>query len=88
MQTSSRSKTTRALLGIALAAIFGSVSAAPITFTDIYNPTPDYLFDGTSGTATLSFTHDIIDDGYNALTDAINDVSLVLRFKDESAVKS
>jgi len=39
-----------------------AVHAAPITFTDIYNPTDVYL--SNSGTNTYTFTHNILNEGF------------------------
>jgi hypothetical protein len=72
------------LTAMLFAGAIGSASAAPITLTDIFNPNPDYLFDGSASTATLNFTQSLLDDGFNALTDTLTSASITLRFKDES----
>ena len=70
---------------LSLLLIAGSnVSNATIyTFTDVVNPDPDVLI-SFGNDKSYSFSHSILDDGYNVLTDSITDASIVLNFKDES----
>lgn len=57
--------------------------ATPLTFTDVADPSPDELI-AFGVNKTYSFSHNILDDGYNALTDSIMSSSLVFSFLDES----
>lgn len=72
------------LLAIPLLAAIASANATPITFTDVVTPNPDELIAlGTS--ISYSFSHSILDDGYDAGTDTIIGASITLRFKDDGA---
>jgi len=72
------------LATIVLSAATSAAHALPITFSDVINP--NYLFNGNGGAnATQSFSHNLLDDGFNAATDTITAASLTLRFSDESA---
>lgn len=53
------------------------------TFTDVVDPNPDVLI-SFGNHKSYNFSHSILDDGYNALTDSITSASLMLNFKDES----
>lgn len=53
------------------------------TFTNVVDPEPDVLI-SFGNHKSYSFSHSILDDGYNALTDSITSASLMLNFKDES----
>jgi hypothetical protein len=59
------------------------VQATPLTFTDVADPSPDELI-AFGVNKTYSFSHNILDEGYNALTDSIMSSSLVFSFLDES----
>lgn len=57
--------------------------AALYTYTDAVDPSPDELI--SFGVNTYySFSHSILDDGYDPLTDSILSSSLVFSFADES----
>ena len=58
-------------------------NAIPLTFTDVTDPSPDELI-AFGVNKTYSFSHNILDEGYNALTDTITNSSLVFSFLDES----
>jgi len=54
-----------------------------LTFTDVADPSPDELI--TFGVnKTYNYSHNILDEGYNALTDTITSTSLIFSFADES----
>jgi hypothetical protein len=76
---------SRLLLAIPLLAAMASANAIPITFTDVYDPGAGGVWFGTtnSGASTLSFNHNINDNGYNAATDSITGVSIALSFWDD-----
>lgn len=57
--------------------------ATELTFTDVADPNPDELI-AFGVNKTYSYSHNIFDDGYNALTDSITSASLVFSFADES----
>lgn len=59
-------------------------NAALYTITDSADPNPDELI-SFGADKTYSFSYNIIDDGYNPLTDSIINSSLVFSFSDESA---
>lgn len=76
-------KTSLIVLSFLLLA--GSPAKADLlTFTDTADPSPDALI-AFGVHKTYSYSHDILDDGYNALTDTITSASLVFSFSDESA---
>lgn len=54
-----------------------------LTFTDVADPSPDELI-AFGVNKTYSYSHNILDEGYNALTDIITSTSLVFSFADES----
>lgn len=74
----------------------GYADASLMTFTDKVDPTSNVLI-SFGGNISFSCTHNLLTDqdgagvfwsgtyGYNSLTDVITDVSLMLRFVDESA---
>lgn len=68
----------KSILGFgALAAIH----AAPITFTDIVNPSQDVrIYDGG---AIYSFTHNINDNGFVSATDDIDSAGIDIRLRDD-----
>jgi hypothetical protein len=72
-------------LALSLLLIAGSpvAQATPLTFTDVTDPSPDELI-AFGVNKTYSFSHNILDEGYNALTDSITSSSLVFSFLDES----
>jgi hypothetical protein len=70
-------------LSLLLIAISPVSNASIYTFTDVVDPDPDVLI-SFGNHKSYSFSHSILDDGYNALTDSITSASLVLNFKDES----
>jgi len=75
----------RVLAAMLFAATAGAANALPFALTDVVDPSPDYLFPGNGGANALhAFTHNMVDDGYNAGADPISSISLVLRFTDES----
>lgn len=65
--------------------ITGSLAAhaTELTFTDVADPNPDELI-AFGVNKTYSYSHNILDEGYNALTDSITSTSLVFSFSDES----
>ena len=65
--------------------ITGSLAAhaTELTFTDVADPSPDSLI-AFGVNKTYSYSHNILDEGYNALTDSITSSSLVFSFADES----
>lgn len=58
-------------------------NAALYTFTDVVDPNPDKLI-SFGVNKTYSYSHSILDDGYDPLTDSIISSSLVFSFSDES----
>jgi len=73
------------LLLTILLLLTGSLAAhaTELTFTDVADPSPDELI-AFGVNKTYSYSHNILDDGYNALTDSITSSSLVFSFADES----
>jgi hypothetical protein len=65
---------------LALGAL-AAVQATPITFTDIINPADVYL--SNSGTDLYTYTHNILDDGFNSSTDAISSADLYIWLADD-----
>ena len=65
--------------------VTGSLAAhaTELTFTDVADPSPDKLI-AFGVNKTYSYSHNILDEGYNALTDSITSYSLVFSFADES----
>ena len=65
--------------------VTGSLAAhaTELTFTDVADPSPDKLI-AFGVNKTYSYSHNILDEGYNALTDFITSSSLVFSFSDES----
>jgi hypothetical protein len=59
-----------------------AVHAIPVTFTDIVNPVDVKLTDGGQ-VETYSFTHNIIDNGFNSATDQIISAEIDLSFGDD-----
>ena len=53
------------------------------TFTDAADPDPDTLI-SFGNLASYSYSHNLLDDGYNMATDSIIEASLVFSFADES----
>jgi hypothetical protein len=76
----------RVLTAILFATTVGAANAGPITLTDVVDPNPDHLFNGNGGANAIhAYSHNMLDDGYNAGTDVITGISLALRFADESS---
>lgn len=71
------------LLSLLLLAGSPVAHATALTFTDVTDPAPDELI-AFGVNKTYSYSHNIFDDGYNALTDLITSSSLVFSFMDES----
>lgn len=72
-------KTLSALLGLGLAA---TVQAAPITFTDVVDPADKKLTSGTSSN-TYTFTHNILDNGFQPGVHAILSAQLRISLADD-----
>lgn len=70
-------------LSFLLIAISPVANTSTYTFTDVVDPDPDVLI-SFGNHKSYSYSHSILDDGYNALTDFITSASLMLNFKDES----
>lgn len=73
-------KSLTTLFGMALAA---SVSAAPITFTDTYNPT-DIKIEKNGAIEQVQYTHNILDNGFVSATDAITNADLFVTVRDDN----
>jgi hypothetical protein len=75
-------KTTRmiTLTALFLSLLFGSAWASPMTFTDTYNPTDIYMMNGV----TLRYRHNVLNDGFNPLTDTITSAVLSLYLYDDN----
>lgn len=58
--------------------------ATALTFTDVADPSPDELI-AFGVNKTYSYSHNLLDEGYNALTDSITSSSLIFSFADESS---
>jgi hypothetical protein len=56
-----------------------AVHATPITFTDIVNPANDVTVGSGS---TYTFTHNIVDNGFNSATDLITSADIGISLKD------
>lgn len=90
-----KSKLSQSLGGVVLALATACASATPVAFSDKVDPNPDRLIAFGNNTE-FSFTHSLISDqdgagnlwsgvyGFNAATDTITSLSLLLRFADES----
>ena len=76
-------KLNKLVLSLLLIASSSIANATIYSFTDVVDPDPDALI-SFGNHKSYSFTHNILDDGYDILTDSITSASLVLNFKDES----
>lgn len=76
-------KINKLVLSLLLIASSNIANAAIYSFTDVVDPDPDALI-SFGNHKSYSFSHNILDDGYDILTDSITSASLVLNFKDES----
>jgi hypothetical protein len=76
-------KLKQLVLSLLLVASSNVSNASIYTFTDVVDPDPDVLI-SFGNHKSYSYTHNILDDGYNVLTDSIISASLVLNFRDES----
>ncbi len=56
------------------------VGAGIMTFTDVNDPTPDVFLSGGQST---SFSHSILDDGFDTNTDTITDIDYSINLKDD-----
>lgn len=68
-------------LGVYLSGIVSSLSASPVTFTDVWNPSD---FAMHQDRPTYSFVHDIIDNGFNPETDTITSAKIIFDLRDDS----
>ena len=76
-------KINKLVLSLLLIASNNIANATIYSFTDVVDPDPDALI-SFGNHKSYSFSHNILDDGYDILTDSITSASLVLNFKDES----
>jgi hypothetical protein len=67
---------------LALGAV-AAVHATPITFTDIVNPSEDVVVSKSRSNSVYTFIHDINDNGFNSLTDAVTAADIYLRLADD-----
>ena len=65
---------------VALAVSCTAAFAFPVQFVDTYNPSDIRMSNGGS----ISFTHDILDNGFNPLTDTLTDAELTLNFREDA----
>ncbi len=66
---------------IGLAAV-SAPRASTLTYTDIYNPTDILL--SNSGLSSYTFTHDILDNGFNPATNTILSADIYISMMDDS----
>ena len=57
-----------------------ATTAHAITFVDSWNPNPNINL--SSSNRTYSYTHNILDNGFNPLTDTLTSANLELSFQD------
>jgi len=73
------------LLSFILMCASGLANASTITFTDIYTPaSPVYINTSVGPSPDYSFTHSILIHGFNALTDTLTGITVVLSFVDDN----
>lgn len=70
---------------LALGAL-AAVHATPVSFTDILNPSDVYL--SNSGKSVYTFTHDILDNGFNSSTDLISSADIYIGWSDDFDTQS
>lgn len=76
-------KINQLVLSFLLIAGSQAANAAILTFTDVVDPSPDELI-AFGVDKSYSYSHSLLDEGYNALTDSIASSSLIFSFSDES----
>jgi hypothetical protein len=77
------------VVGLLMVVGISSANAVPVTYIDLVDSNPNRLMNSEpvgnpAPNRTFSFTHSILDEGYDALTDAITGAAITLRFSDES----
>jgi hypothetical protein len=77
------------VVGLLMVVGISSANAVPVTYIDLIDPNPNRLMNSEpvgnpAPNRIFSFTHSILDDGYNALADTITGAAITLRFSDES----
>jgi hypothetical protein len=82
-ESNTMKKINKLVLSLLLATSSNIASATIYSYTDVVDPDPDALI-SFGNHKSYSFSYDILDDGYNVLTDSITSASLVFNFKDES----
>ena len=78
MEKTSRLTAAAVLLGIA-----SSVSATPVTFTDVVNPEPNIFI--SVNNPSFVWQHDLTDGGFSPATDTIVSASLLIELGDDPA---
>lgn len=71
----------KALTIASLLALPLGAHAMPVTYTDVYDPSPNLFL--TPATANPTFTHDINDDGFDPLRDTVLAVMLDVDVRDD-----
>jgi PEP-CTERM motif-containing protein len=70
----------KSILGFgALAAVY----ATPVTFTDIVNPSNDVKITDGGQVETYTYTHNIVDNGFNSATDLITSADIDISLGDD-----
>ena len=84
VESNTMKKINKLVLSLLLVASSNIASATIYSYTDVVDPDPDALI-SFGNHKSYSFSYNILDDGYNVLTDSITSASLVFNFKDESS---
>lgn len=62
-----------------------AVHATPITFTDIVNPSNDVKLTDGGQVETYTYTHNIVDNGFNSATDLITSAEIDISLGDDES---
>ena len=77
-----QTKKWTAAAAICAAGFFSTANAAPMSWTDTVDLTPDPLLTALTSNAYLEYTHDI--EGFNTVTDTVDSFSLTFHLYDDS----
>lgn len=72
------------LLSFSLLSASTLSQASVITFTDVYDPADVYLNSSAGPAPDLTFTHSILTQGFNSLTDTLTSITILLNFMDDA----